>query len=186
MVLLAIVIPSAMAHSDRRYDAAFGVVIEPSSVVIKVGEKSEIQVTVTNPEKIRGGQVCFSLDGFPASGFRTSFDPDCVDSQSGNVGTVLTVEVTPAAAPQSVTAFVIATGGNQTAQTVLNITVEPAMPAWIPWAGLLVFFSVLGAVIFLKARISRKGTRIVARGNGKMVHLAKSLPARLGSLFAGT
>ncbi len=173
-MLLAIVIPSAMALTKRGYDVAFGVMIEPSSVVIKVGEKSEIQVTVTNPEKVSGGQVCFSLEGFPASGFRTTFTPECADSQSGNVGTVLTVEVTPAAAPQNVTAYVIATSGNQTAQTVLNITVEPAMPAWIPWAGLLAFFSVLGIAIFLKPRMPRKGNRRIASGKGNTACHAKS------------
>lgn len=163
-MLLAIVIPSAMALSKRGYDGAFGIMIEPSSVVIKVGEKSEIKVTVTNPEKVSGGQVCFNLEGFPASGFRTTFTPECADSQRGSVGTVLTVEVTPAAAPQNVTAYIIAISGNQTAQTALNITVEPAMPAWIPWAGLLAFFSVLGIVIALKPRMPRKGTRRMANG----------------------
>ena len=173
-MLLAIVIPSAVALTKRGYDVAFGIMIEPSSVVIKVGDKSEIQVTVINPEKVSPGQVCFSLEGFPASGFRTTFTPDCADSQSGNVGTVLTVEVTPAAAPQNFAAYVIATSGNQTAQTVLNITVEPAMPWWIPWAGLLAFFSVLGIAIFLKPRMPRKGNRHIASGKGNTVCHAKS------------
>ena len=152
-MLLAIVIPSTMALTKSVHDAGFGVTIEPSSVVIKVGDKSEIQVNVTNPQQISGGQICFSLDGIPASGFITTFTPECADSQSGNVGTVLTVEATPAAAPQNVTAYVIASSGNQTAQTVLNITVVPAMPAWIPWVGLLLFFSILGIAIFLEPRI---------------------------------
>ncbi len=155
-MLLVIVIPSAMALPKRGYDVAFGVTVEPSSVVIKVGNKSEIKVTVTNPEKVSGAQVCFNLEGFPATGFRTIFTPECADSQMGNVGTVLTVEVTPAAAPQNVTAYIIAVSGNQTAQTVLNIIVEPAMPAWIPWAGLVLFFSVMGIAIALKPRMPRR------------------------------
>jgi hypothetical protein len=130
---------------------------EPASVVIKVGEKSEIRVTVINSEKVSGGQVCFGLEGFPSSGFRTTFTPVCVDPQTGIFGTALTVEATPAAAPQNVTAYIVATGGNQTAQTVLKITVEPAMPAWIPWAGLLLFFSVLGIAIAIKPRMLRRG-----------------------------
>lgn len=106
--------------------------IQPSLIVLKVGEKAEVNVTIINPEKVSGGQVCFSLEGFPDSGFRTSFTPECADSQHGGFGTILTVEVTPAAAPQTVTAHVIASSGNQTAQVVLSVSVEPAMPAWIP------------------------------------------------------
>jgi hypothetical protein len=163
-----------MALTKCGDDVAFGVTIEPSSVVIKVGDKSEIKVAVTNPEQVSGREVCFSLEGFPTSGFRTTFTPECADSQSGNVGTVLTVEATPAAAPQNVTAYVIASSGNRTAQTVLNITVVPAMPAWIPWAGLLVFFSILGIAIFLKPRIPRKGNRRIASSKGNTARQAKS------------
>ena len=161
-----------MGLTKREYDVALGIVIEPSSVVIKVGEKSEIQVTVTNAEEISGGQVCFSLDGFPTSGFITTFNPVCADSQSGNVTSVLTVEATPAAAPQNVTAFVIASSGNETAQTVLNVTVISAMPAWIPWAGLLVFFSILGVAIFLRPKISRTGNKstVSSKRNSKRTH----------------
>jgi len=147
------------ALPNRGHDAAFGVMIQPSSITIKVGEKAEINVTITNPEKVKGAQVCFSLEGFPASGFRTSFTRECSESEHGGFGAILTVEVTPAAAPQTVTAYVIASSGNQTAQTVLNVSVEPAMPAWIPWLGLLLFFSVLGIAIAWKPRSSAKRTR---------------------------
>jgi hypothetical protein len=132
--------------------------IQPSSVVLKVGEKAEINVTITNPEKVGGSQVCFNLEGFPTSGFRTSFTRECSDSQHGGFGTVLTVEVTPAAAPQTVTANVIASSGSQTAQAVLNVSVEPAMPAWIPWLGVLLFFSILGVAIAWYPRVSSKRT----------------------------
>jgi hypothetical protein len=140
--------------------AAFGVTIQPSSVVIKVGDKAQINVTIINTEEVGGGQVCFSLEGFPASGFRTSFAPECADSRNGGFETILTVEVTAAAAPQTVTAYVIASSGNQTAQAVLNVTVEFAMPPWIPWLGLLLFFLILGVAVVWKPRGLLKRTRI--------------------------
>jgi hypothetical protein len=136
-------------------DAPFGVVIQPSSIVLKVGESTKINVTVSDPNLLSGGQVCYSVEGFPSSGFLTSFSLGCSDSQH-EFGTVLTVEATPAAAPQNVTAYVIASSGNQTAQTTLYVTVQLAMPAWIPWLGLLLFFSFLAVVIAWKPRKDRK------------------------------
>jgi hypothetical protein len=160
LVLSAIILPSVRVFPDHVNDAAFGVATQPTSVVIKVGDKALINVTIINPEKIRGGQVCFSLEGFPASGFRTSFAPECANSRNGGFGTILTVEATAAAAPQTVTAYVIANSGNQTAQAVLNVTVEFAMPPWIPWLGLLLFFVLLGVAVFWKPRGLLKRTGI--------------------------
>ena len=155
------VISSVSAQPESGFEAPFGVSIVPSSVVTKVGERSRINVTITNPESVSGSQVCFSAEGFPATGFITTFAPLCSSSQGGRFGTVLTVEVTPAAAPQTVEAHVIARDNNQTAQAVLNITTEPAIPPWIPWAGLLLFVSVLVAVVVLKPKfpIKRGGSR---------------------------
>ena len=151
LVLLAVVLPLAGGFPNQKYDTSFAVTIQPSSIVLKVGEKTAVNVTVSSPDQVSGGQVCYSLEGFPASGFRTSFTLECSDSQHG-FGTVLMIEVTPAAAPQSVTAYVVASSGSQTAQAVLTISVEPAMPAWIPWLGLLLFFSILAVAVAWKPK----------------------------------
>jgi hypothetical protein len=147
LVLIAVIMPIGAALPNEGYAAAFGVMIQPSTITLKVGEKGNITVIITDPERVSGTQVCFSVDGFPNSGFRTSITPLCSSSEHGVVGTILTVEVTPAAAPQTVTAHVIAISGNQTAQAVLTVTVEPAMPGWVPWLGLLLFFVLLGVGI---------------------------------------
>lgn len=167
LVLLAVILPLAGGFPKQRYDASFGVTIHPSSIVLKVGEKTEVNVTISNPDKVSGGRVCYSLEGFPASGFRTSFTLECSDSQH-RFSTVLTIEVTPAAAPQSVTAYVVASSGNQIAQTVLSVSVEPAMPAWIPWLGLLVFFSILVVAIAWKPTLKAERNRSANRKERKL------------------
>jgi len=147
---------------ERGSDASFGVLIQPSNLVLNVGEKTQVNVSITNPENVSGGRVCFGLEGFPTSGFRTSFTRACSDSQQGGLGTVLTVEATPAAAPQTVNATVTAGDGSQTAYASLTVTVEPAFPVWIPWFGLALFVLFLAVAIFWSP-ISRKkkteGTR---------------------------
>jgi hypothetical protein len=166
LAVLLMLNPIASASSAGPFQGTFGVVIDPSTVLVKVGDKAEINVTITNPQLVNGTQVCFSLDGFPASGFRTSFNPACSDSQHG-FGTILTVEVTPAAAPQTVTAYVIASSTGQSAQAVLNLSVQPAMPAWIPWLGLMLFFAVLGIAIFWKPKLPGKRTKGASKKQGK-------------------
>lgn len=146
-------------HSGNPLDAGLDLTIDPSSVVMKVGEKARINVTVTTPEALGTGQICFEVQGFPESGFRTSFLPECAAPQLGAIRTVLTVEVTPAAAPQNVTAFVIVRSSTQIAQATLLVTVEPAMPAWVPWLGLLLFFSILGIAIAWTPRSTKKSAR---------------------------
>jgi len=148
---------AAFANPNQRFDVTFSITVTPSSVVVKVGEKANVNVTITHPEKT-AGQVCFSLVGFPESGFRTSLDPECSIAQSDRIATVLTVEATPAAAPQSFTAFVTAKSGSQTAQTSLTVTVEPAMPAWIPWLGLVLFFLILGIAVIWKPKLPSKSS----------------------------
>jgi len=141
-VLLTIsAVPFIGAVSDRPLETNLGLTLNPSSVVIKVGEKASINVTVVAPNAT--GLLCFSVEGFPDTGFRITFSPGCTTIQSSSTRTILTVETTPAAAPQNVNAFVVATVGSQRIQAPLNIIVEPAMPAWIPWLGLLLFFLVL-------------------------------------------
>jgi hypothetical protein len=142
---------------------ALGVTVVPSSVVIRVGETVRINVTATSGETAPIGQVCFSLEGFPDSGFRTSFLPECATSQLNRISAMLTVEVTPAAAPQSFTAFVIARSQGQTFQTSLDITVEPAFPPWIAWAGLILFLLVSGMAFIGKQKLSIQIKRAIER-----------------------
>lgn len=144
-------IVTAVANPNQQ----FGVTVTPSSLTVKVGEKANVNVTLTNSGVV--GLVCFSLDGFPDSGFRTSFNPECDIPQATGIVTVLTVEATPAAAPQSFTAFVIAKNNIQTAQTPLTVTVEPAMPSWVPWLGLLLFFLLLGVAVAWKPKLPFRG-----------------------------
>lgn len=153
-----------VAYSNQPSEVRFGVTVVPSSVVIRVGEKVRINVTVTSAETGPIGQVCFSLQGFPDSGFRTSFFPECATSQSSKVTAVLTVEATAAAAPQSFTAFVIARSDGQTMQAALDVTVEPAFPPWVMWLGLLLFLLIFGMAITGRPRLSIKSIRrIIAR-----------------------
>jgi len=126
----------------------------PSTAVIKVGDQATINLTVTGEPA--SGEVCFSEQGFPSSGFTLIFLPQCANMQQGKANAQLTVEATPAAAPQNFTAQIVATIGNQTASAPLTITVVPAIPAWIPWVGILVFFLVIGAALFIKPRKSKR------------------------------
>jgi hypothetical protein len=135
----------------------------PSAVVIKVGDNATVSLTVTSGTG--SGQVCFSQQGFPDSGFILTFAPQCATMQQSVVSAQLIVEATPAAAPQNFTALVQATLGNQTASTPLTVTVVPAIPAWIPWLGILLFFLVIGAALFIKPR---KSTKPKLKGKGKM------------------
>lgn len=134
----------------------------PAAVVIKVGDNATVNLTATSGAAL--GQVCFSQQGFPDSGFELTFVPQCATMQSV-VSAQLIVEATPAAAPQNFTALVLATLGNQTASTPLTVTVVPAIPPWIPWLGILLFFLVIGAALFIKPRKARKPK---LKGKGKM------------------
>jgi hypothetical protein len=141
------------AYSTRPSEAGFAVTVVPSSVVIKVGEKISVNVTVTGAEASPIGRICFSVQGFPDSGFRESFLPECATSQSNRMAAILTVEVTAAAAPQSFTAFIVAHSEAQTAEATLDITVEPAFPPWIAWVGILLFLLILGVAIMGRPRL---------------------------------
>jgi hypothetical protein len=65
---------------------------------------------------------------------------------------ILSVEATPAAAPQSFTAYVVATSGNWTSRTTIDITVVPAMSAWIPWSIVIVFILILVTPLIMKRK----------------------------------
>jgi hypothetical protein len=133
----------------------------PTAVVIKVGDTSTINLTVSS--EAGSGLVCFSEQGFPSSGFVLTFLPQCATMQQRILTSRLMVEATPAAAPQNFTALILASLGNETASTPLTITVVPAIPAWIPWLGIVLFFLVIGAALFIKPRKSEK-----RKGKAKM------------------
>ncbi|MGA3404368.1 MAG: hypothetical protein ABSD49_01400 [Candidatus Bathyarchaeia archaeon] len=127
------------------------IAVNPSSVVIKVGDSTSVNLTLTNsPASL--GKVCFGVEDFPTSGFVTTIVPPCATVQSSIPVAVLTVEATPAAAPQSFTAYVVATSGNWTGRVPISITVEPAMPAWIPWSIILVFVLILLIPLMIKKK----------------------------------
>lgn len=161
VVLLFHYPPVANAARFVRSDSRLSLSAIPSAVVIKVGGNATINLTLTSVAS--SGQVCFGQEGFPDSGFVLTFLPQCAAVQQLITRTKLNVEATPAAAPQNFTALILATLGNQTASTPLTITVVPAIPAWIPWLGVLLFFLVIGAALFIRPRKSAK-----RKGKGKM------------------
>jgi len=132
----------------------FSLSADPTAVVIKVGDSSAINLTVSSEGG--SGLICFSEQGFPSSGFVLTFLPQCAMMQQRILNARLMVEATPAAAPQNFTALILASLGNETASTPLTVTVVPAIPAWIPWLGIVVFFLVIGAALFIKPRKSEK------------------------------
>ena len=139
------------ANSVKIQQSSPILVVNPSSVVIKVGDSTSVNLTLTNsPTSL--GKVCFGVEDFPTSGFVTTIVPPCAIVQSSILIAVLTVEATPAAAPQSFTAYVVATSGNWTGRAPISITVEPAMPAWIPWSIILVFVLILLIPLVIKKK----------------------------------
>lgn len=134
--------------------------VDPSSVVVKVGQSARANITLMGSSLSRG-VVCFSVEGFPTSGFVTSFDPKCWKTEpSRSSVSILTVEATPAAAPQSFTAFVVANSGNWTERVPISILVEPAMPAWIPWSIILTFILILVTPLVVKKKKSKPRRRM--------------------------
>jgi hypothetical protein len=63
----------------------------------------------------------------------------------------LSVEATPAAAPQNFSVFVVASSATWSERAQLGITVVPALPAWIPWAMILAFI-----LVFISSVVVRK------------------------------
>lgn len=142
------------ASSVRTQQSGPTLTVTPSSVVIKVGDSANVSLTLTAlPSGF--GRVCFGVEDFPTSGFVTAFDPPCVSTESSNLA-LLTVEATPAAAPQNFTAYVVATHGNWTERVPINVTVEPAMPAWIPWSIILIFVLILLIPVIVKRKPKRR------------------------------
>ena len=159
IILSILIIITLITHTATAFLSVrqFGPTLElnPSSVTIKVGDSANVNVTLTDvPSNF--GQICFGVQEFPESGFITTFVPQCMNSQSSSDASVLTVEATPAAAPQSFTAYVVATNGNWSSKATFEVTVVPAMSAWIPWSIILVFVLILVAPLLIKRDRGRK------------------------------
>ena len=153
IALVASSLPRAEANPAELRQAQPTLTIDPSSLVIKVGQNASARVTLLGSPTVYG-MVCFSLEGLPASGFITSMDPECVSSEpSKAVNSTLIVEATPAAAPQSFSVFVVASSATWSERAQLGITVVPALPAWIPWTMIVAFILVfIGSVLVGKKR----------------------------------
>ena len=149
LVAVSTSLATTAANITRTRQSGPILTINPSSVVIKVGDSANVSLTLSNSTSF--GIVCFGVEDFPSSGFVTTFVPPCVNAQSSNPAT-FTVEATPAAAPQSFTAYIVATSGNWTSRVPIDITVEPAMSAWIPWSIILVFILILLIPVIIKRR----------------------------------
>ena len=150
IVLLLLAPPVLGSRSMASSSSQLNLAVNPSSVVIKVGDNATVGLTLTTNEFLR--QVCFGEEGFPSSGFIVLFVPQCAVTQEEPKNTELIVEATPAAAPQNFTALIQATIGNQTASAPLTVTVVPAISPWIPWLGIFLFFLVIGAALFVRPR----------------------------------
>jgi len=134
--------------------------LEPSSVVIKVGDTATISAVLVNGQNSTFTQICFNIEGFPSTGFITSITPECTTLQPfETISASLNVTATPAAAPQNVTALIVATGGTLVVQAFLLVTVVPAIPAWIPWSMIGVFVAILGLSLFWGNRRKRRRRR---------------------------
>jgi hypothetical protein len=130
----------------------------PSALVIKVAGNATAKVALSG-QPLTYGVVCFVVEGFPSSGFVTTFSPECSNAETlGSINSTLTVEATPAAAPQNFTAFVVAASGNWTENAPVSITVVPGLPAWVPWSIILLFVVVMMSPM-LVGRWRRKGAR---------------------------
>jgi len=160
-IVLLLLAPTMLgSHSVETSGSQLSLSVNPSTVVIKVGDNATVGLTLTTDEVLR--QVCFGEEGFPSSGFIVIFLPQCAVTQNGPTSTELIVGVTPAAAPQNFTALIQAMIGNQTASAPLTVTVIPAISPWVPWLGIFLFFLVIGAALFVrphKPKVKGKGKK---------------------------
>jgi len=152
MVILLAVVAVPAAGSTRMLQSELTLTVDPSSVVIKVGDTARVNVTLRDV-MVNAGKVCFGVEGFPSSGFIESFDPACVNPKpDSETVTRMSVEATPAAAPQNFTASVVAMGVDWTVRSPINVTVEPAMSAWIPWSIIFAFLLILIIPLLVRTR----------------------------------
>ena len=159
IVLVASILSRAEANPVELRQAQPTLTIDPSSLMIKVGQNASARVTLLGSPTAYG-LVCFSVEGLPTSGFITSLDPECVSSEPSKViNSTLSVEATPAAAPQSFSVFVVASSATWIERAQLAITVVPAMPAWIPWAIIAAFILVLISPILVGKKRRKDSSR---------------------------
>jgi len=131
--------------------------LEPSSVVIKVGDTATINAVLVNGQNTTFSKICFNIEGFPSTGFITSITPECTTLQPfENFTASLNVTATPAAAPQNVTALIVASGDTFAVQAFLLVTVVPAISAWIPWSMIIVFVAILSLSLFYGNKRKRR------------------------------
>ena len=159
IILVASNLTRAEANSAELRQAQPTLTIDPSSLVIKVGQNASVRITLLGSPTTYG-MVCYSIEGLPTSGFIISIDPECVSSGSSEaINSTLSVEATPAAAPQNFSVFVVASSVTWSERVQLGITVVPAIPAWIPWTMIAIFILVLISPTLLgrRRKSSRKG-----------------------------
>jgi hypothetical protein len=152
VVMLLLATPNsypARGQVSHAISSTFNLMLDPASVVIKVGDKATVNLTVTN-SGAPVGKLCFGQEGFPDSGFVLTFLPQCSGLTVGPLGASLTVEATAAAAPQNFTAMILAITGNETAQAALNVAVVPGIPTWVPWLIIVTFILLLGIAVLLQ------------------------------------
>lgn len=164
---LALIVIALLASSLTRAEATQvelrqvqpTLTIDPPSLEIKVGQSASARITLSGSPTAYG-MVCFSLEGLPTSGFITSMTPECVSSGASEaINSTLTVEATPAAAPQSFSVFVVASSATWSERAQLGITVVPAMPAWIPWTIIAAFILILIGPILLGKKRKKDSSR---------------------------
>jgi len=160
LIVIALVASTrAEANPAELRQAQPTLTIDPSSLVIKVGQNASATITLSGSPTAYG-MVCFSLEGLPTSGFITSLDPECVSSGSSEaINSTLSVEATPAAAPQNFSVFVVASSATWSERAQLGITVVPALPAWIPWAMILAFILVFISSVLVRKKRTKNSSR---------------------------
>jgi len=129
--------------------------LSQSDLTIKVGDKAAVNVTLVVARVTQPSQVCFSVEGLPG-GFLATFEPQCPSFQASAAEAVLSVEVTPAAAPQEFTALVIGRFDGETAQANLHVTAVPGISPWIPWSLVLAFVAFFVVTLLWTPRRSKK------------------------------
>jgi hypothetical protein len=152
VVMLLLAAPNsspALAQVSHSMTSTFNLMLDPASVVIKVGDKATVNLTVTN-SGAPVDKLCFGQEGFPDSGFVLTFLPQCSTLTVGSLRASLTVEATAAAAPQNFTAMILAVTDNQTAQAALNVVVVPGIPTWVPWLIIATFILLLGIAVLVR------------------------------------
>ncbi len=91
---------SVSAFDQRSYvtSSTFNLTLDPSSVVIKVGQNATVNLILAN-SGAAGEQLCFGQQGFPDSGFILTFLPQCTMLTPGFLRASLSVEATAGCSP---------------------------------------------------------------------------------------